>query len=110
MNPKASSNSVSVAGLIDENQLLGRFLAVSSGFQFELDALALTEILEARALDRRDVDERVLRAALLLDESEPLDTVEPLHGSSRHVFFLHSLIAATRDRDGVVTVFNDVQE
>src|SRR5206468_4047281 len=46
-----------------------------------LHAVPLGERLEAVALDRRVVDEAVLRAILRRDESESLAVVEPLHFS-----------------------------
>src|SRR5205085_5296713 len=64
-------------------------LALRTLDDLELDGLALGQGLEAFALDGRVVHEHVL-AARLLDESETLRPVEPLHGAflthgSRHL-------------------------
>src|SRR5712664_318404 len=53
----------------------------------ELQALALGQGLEALAGDGRVMNEHVL-TALLLDESETLRLVEPLHSSNRHSLLL----------------------
>src|ERR1044071_6233277 len=48
---------------------------------FELDALAFGERLEALRLDCGVMHEAVLLAVLGRDETEPLRVVEPLHGT-----------------------------
>src|SRR5689334_5515217 len=50
----------------------------------ELDALALIEGLEPRALNLRVVHEDVGAIAVLLDEAEALLAVEPLHTAACH--------------------------
>src|SRR5690242_17272699 len=47
---------------------------------FEFDAVALGERLEARALDRAEMHEDV-RPSFPRDEAVPLCVVEPLHGA-----------------------------
>src|ERR687889_506468 len=55
--------------------------------QVELDLLVLVERLVAAGLDRGEVDEDVLAAAVLRDEAEALVSVEPLDGALCHVHF-----------------------
>ncbi len=52
--------------------------------QIELDALALSQGLEAATLNGAEVDEHVLSAIVLGDEAEALGLVEPLHGACSH--------------------------
>src|SRR5690606_19574154 len=62
----------------------------------ELDALTFLEGLEALPVDRRVVDEAVLRTVLGGDEAEALGVVEPLHCSCRaHTAYLLVWIAAS---------------
>src|ERR1700709_1020353 len=53
----------------------------------ELDAIALGEALETRAIDCRMVHEAILAAVLRRNESETLAVVEPLYftGAPHHV-------------------------
>ena len=66
----------------DDLQVLSRALAVLTSDQLVLDPGALVQSVEPGPFDRRDVDEYVGRAALRLDESISLGSVEPLHSSS----------------------------
>src|SRR5690606_10382038 len=66
--------------------------------EVELDLLVVLEGLEALRLDRGEVDEDVLAAAVLRDEAEALVSVEPLDGSLSHVLFLWSVAGALRPR------------
>jgi len=50
----------------------------------ELQRLTLGERLEAVALNRGEVDEHVLAAIRLGDETKALRLVEPLHGATSH--------------------------
>src|SRR5439155_13898777 len=53
----------------------------------ELDRLALVQGPVAGGLDGRVVHEHVRAAAIGLDESETLFSVEPLHGAGRHTTY-----------------------
>src|SRR5690348_12272570 len=67
---------------------LKALLALDDG---EGHLLAFLQALEARALDRTEVDEHVL-AVLAADEAEALGIVEPLDGTGftvRHDFLLY---------------------
>src|SRR6478736_8427774 len=55
--------------------------------EVELDLLVLVERLVAARLDRGEVDEHVLAAAILRDEAEALFSVEPLDGALSHDLF-----------------------
>src|SRR5690606_15925127 len=68
----------------DEGEVRRRLAAVAAGFDVEGDLLAVVEVGEAGALERRDVHEDVLRALLRLDEAEALGGVEPFHGAVGH--------------------------
>src|SRR5215203_3503765 len=50
----------------------------------ELHLLVVLKGLVSGGLDRRVVNEDVVAAALLLDETEPLLCAEPLHGALSH--------------------------
>ena len=69
-------------------QISRRFLARPAiGFDLMRDLLAFRETTQARALDRTDVDEHVLSAAIRLNEAVAFLLVESLdrtccHGSS----------------------------
>src|ERR1700739_1197982 len=62
-----------------------RRLARSSGEQFVADLGTLGEPGVTRLLERRDVDEHVLSAAIGLDKSISLGWIKPLHCPHRHV-------------------------
>jgi hypothetical protein len=62
-----------------------RCLARSSGEQFVADLGTLREPGVTRLLERRDVDEHVLPAAIGLDKSISLGWIKPLHRPHRHV-------------------------
>src|SRR4029079_18645525 len=62
----------------------GRHLALAILGDFERDALAFLQPAQPGLLDRRDVNEYVLRAVFGLNESEALLRVEPLHGANWH--------------------------
>src|SRR6185503_3936763 len=66
---------------------VGRLQALRALDHFELQALALGQGLEALAGDGRVMHEHVL-TAFLLDESETLRLVEPLHSTYRHTLLL----------------------
>src|SRR5690606_41290948 len=68
------------AGSVDADDVLS-LRALRLLDDVELDPVALGEGPEAGALDRRVVDEAVLRSVLRGDEAEALLVVEPLHGS-----------------------------
>jgi hypothetical protein len=55
-----------------------------AAFRLEADFLPVAQSAQARALDRRDVNERIPRSVLRLNETIALPAVEPLHGSDRH--------------------------
>src|SRR5215207_9012375 len=57
----------------------GGLAAAAVLLEVEIDGLALVQARETRLLDRGDVDEDVLTAAIGLDEAETLGGVEPLH-------------------------------
>jgi len=59
-------------------EVLCRFLAAIA-HDLILDDLSLIERAEPGALDRRDVDENILAAALRLNEAIAFGRVEPLH-------------------------------
>src|SRR5215218_1507414 len=61
--------------------LSGRSLLALDGV--ELDLIAFSEGLETAALNRRMMDEQILRAILWRDETEALVVVEPLHCACR---------------------------
>ena len=63
---------------------LGRLQAFLALHHVEADAGAFGEGLEAVALDLGEVHEHV-RAVILLDETETLRVVEPLHGTFCHL-------------------------
>src|SRR6185503_6132452 len=63
---------------------VGRLLALGPGRDVEGHLLVLLQALEARALDRREMREKVLAAAVRRDESVALRIVEPLDGSCSH--------------------------
>lgn len=70
---------------LERLEAFGRHLAGAAvGLELVGDLLALVEGAQARTLDRADVHERVLTAAIGGDEAEALGRVEPLHGSRRH--------------------------
>src|SRR5687768_8582406 len=62
-----------------------------TGGDVELDALALIQGAVALTLNVREVHEDVV-GALARDEAEALLSVEELHGSSDHSYFLFSMI------------------
>ena len=59
-----------------------RALAHAVGLDVERDLLAIEQALHAGALQRRDMDEDVLRAAIRRDEAKTLGGVEELDGTS----------------------------
>jgi hypothetical protein len=61
-----------------------RKLAVLTAFDVELHLLALEQLRETGPLERRDVDEHVLRAVVGLNEAEPSGRIEPLDRTGRH--------------------------
>src|SRR5687767_4095830 len=63
---------------------VGRLLALGAGRDVEGHLLVFLQALEARALDRREMREKVLAAAVRRDESVALRIVEPLDGSCCH--------------------------
>jgi hypothetical protein len=68
-------------------EVLGRFLAPIA-HDFILNDLPLVEGTQSGALDRGNVDEHVLAAALRLNESVPFGRIEPLHRSFSHLRLL----------------------
>src|SRR6478609_10547650 len=55
------------------------------GLQFEIDLLTIIEAGQTGALDGADVNEHILAAIVRLNEAVALLTVEPLHGTCRHL-------------------------
>src|ERR1019366_1633765 len=74
-----SPNSISA-----DAQILRRFLALVRD-DIERDLVALSQVAQARFLDRRDMDEHVLPAVVRLNEAVALRCVEPLYCTARHV-------------------------
>src|ERR1051326_9392597 len=66
-------------------QIDRRHLALLATLEVEADLLALLQVTEAGALDRRDVNEDVLRAILGLNEAEALRGVEPFDCTDGHL-------------------------
>src|ERR1700722_2007897 len=67
-------------------KLAGRHLSASLVLlELKAELLALAEGAEARAFDRRDMNENVIAAVVGLDETKALGGVEPLHCTNRHV-------------------------
>src|SRR5690606_36732490 len=60
-------------------------LTLVATLQLVADPLALPQVAHTGALDRRDVDEHVLRAVLRLNEPVSLLGIEPLDRASRHI-------------------------
>src|SRR5580698_4344084 len=65
-------------------QVRRRSFALLATFQVEADLLALIQSTKASALNRRDMDEDILRAVIGLNEAKSLLSVEPLDRSLRH--------------------------
>src|SRR5205814_6114193 len=64
-------------------QVLGRFLA-SVGDDFIMNRLAFVEGAQTSTLNRGNMDEHVLAAALRLNETIAFRWIEPLHRSCSH--------------------------
>jgi hypothetical protein len=68
-------------------QIVGRgFAGPSIGDNVERDLLSLVEAMQSGAFDCADVHEDILAAVIWLDEAEAFLSIEPLHGSLRHIF------------------------
>src|SRR6266446_1716736 len=78
-------------------EVFGGLLAPIAG-NFVLNDLPLVESAQAGTLDRGNVDEHVLAAALRLNESVALGRVEPLHGSGSHLGLLALCASMNRSR------------
>src|SRR5690348_13831073 len=65
-------------------QVDGRGLPSIPALQIEAHLLPFVQVADTGALDRRDVNEHILRAVLRLNKAVTLCGVEPLHGSSSH--------------------------
>src|SRR6266478_3577091 len=61
-----------------------RNLSLLASLELVAQLLTLLEAAEAGALDRRDVNEHVLRAVVRLDEAVTLLGVEPFNGTDTH--------------------------
>ena len=61
-----------------------RELALLAALDIEADLLALGKGAESGALDRRDVDEDILRAVIRLDEALALHGIEPFDRALHH--------------------------
>src|SRR5258708_25205609 len=64
---------------------ISRRLLAAIGHDLIFHLLSFIERAQARAFDRRNMDEHVLPACLRLNESVTLLRVEPLHRPERHV-------------------------
>jgi hypothetical protein len=66
-------------------EIFRRLFAIASGHNLVLDRLTFSEIIQARALDGRNMYEYVFpTAALWLDKTVSLSRVEPFHSSFSH--------------------------
>src|SRR5262249_11776054 len=80
---KDRRRSRSSGSLLGRLEIDGRRAAALGG-DLVVDLLAFVQAVQARALDRADVNEHVLAAVRRLDEPEPLGGIEPLDGTCRH--------------------------
>src|SRR5918993_649330 len=81
-NPHVELPALGCSGLL---QIGGRFLARPAiGFDLIRDLLPFRETAQARALNRADVDEHILSAAVGLNEAVAFLLVEPLDRTCRH--------------------------
>ena len=88
---------VSVSQLLDHDDI-ARLKALGSLFDIELDLLTFLQILEAFALNRREVDKDII-AAIASEEAIALCSIEPLDctvDTFRHV----CLLMANKDMEG----------
>jgi len=86
---------------VREAQIFGRHLAVPAGLQLVGDFLAFGKSAQSRALDGRDMNERVLAAVFRLDEAEAFIDVEKFNGTGCHDLSFDSVdapISALRHR------------
>ncbi len=70
--------------LLGQGEVVGSWLATPSGYQFVGYLLPFTQRGKTRPLDRRDMDECIIRPVVRRDETEPLFRVEPLDRACRH--------------------------
>src|SRR5690606_17747124 len=73
------ANGTSSTRLLDQREVDGRFLAVTTAFDVVGDLVVLIEALQARTLDSGDVNERILAAAFRRNKAEALGRVEEFY-------------------------------
>src|SRR5262249_26971202 len=79
-------------------QIRRRDLAAARiALQLEAEPLPFAQRAQARALNRRDVHEDILRAVLRLNEAVAFACVKPFYDTDRHLFF-QVVVAAEGDR------------
>jgi hypothetical protein len=66
---------------LDSLQVRRRGLALLATFEIEADLLALIEPGQAGTLDRRNMDEDVLRSIIRLNEAVSFLRIEPFHST-----------------------------
>jgi len=81
-------------------QVYRRSPSAIAAFQVEAYLLPFVEIADAGALDRRDMNEHILRTVIGLDEAETLCGVEPFHRSNSHRSFLKHIAPARERAEG----------
>lgn len=69
-------------------EILSRRFTVTARYELVIDDLSLRKTLQAGPLDRRDMDENVLRTIVRLDKPKTLSRVEPLYSASSHTYLL----------------------
>jgi hypothetical protein len=79
-----AGGSIGLVALRDDLQAVGGNAAVTARRRLEADLLTFSEALDARALQRRDVHEHILAAAIGCDKAETLGGVEKFYHASRH--------------------------
>src|SRR5207253_10579876 len=79
-------------------QIHGRGLSSITALEVEAYLLALVQIADTGAFDRRDMNKHILRTVLGLNEAVTLCGVEPLHGSNSHRSSFKNKIATARRR------------
>lgn len=62
----------------------GHLARLVISLQFEADLLAFDEFAHARALDSRDMDERIGAAIIRLNEAEAFSGIEPFYCACGH--------------------------
>src|SRR5215470_15871705 len=76
-----------------------RGLTLLAALEVEAELLALAQIADPGALDRRDMYEHVFRAVFRLNEAVPLSGVEPFDCTDGHLSLRVRNAAAPRERN-----------